>query len=60
MGVVILVSLLFICYLQWPMNSPYSNYLFGALDISAVGTTFNVLGHDTMSGRDSNLSPPRQ
>ena len=34
------------------MHSPF--------DIAAVGTTFNVFSHDTMSGRDSNLPPSQQ
>ena len=39
---------------------PYSNYLCRAHDIAAVGTILNVFSYDAVSGRDSNLSPPRR
>ena len=43
-----------------PMQPPYSNYLCRALDIAAVGTIFNVFSYDTVSDRNSILSPLRR
>ena len=39
---------------------PYTNYLYCAPDIVAVGNTFKVFGYDTVLGWDSNLSTSHQ
>ena len=46
--------------LFWAKAFLYSNYLCCAPEIAAVGTIFNIFTYDTVSGRDSNLSPSRQ
>ena len=42
------------------MHSLYSNNLYRAPDVAAVGTIFNIFSYDALSDRDSNLSPSRQ
>ena len=48
------------CACFGPRHSPYSNSLYRATDLAAVGTILNVFSYDAVSDRDTNLSPSRK